>query len=79
MDAPNHGQTPRGLNKKTYDPINDATGTFEAALNDSVEGQPVWMYPSDESVDIAFMLINGPVFTALNVDNQPLKISELVP
>jgi hypothetical protein len=65
------------LNKKHFDPQKDTVGTVDVPLVDSINGEPVWHYPSDESVDIVFMNINGPVFMGLDLENEPILLSQL--
>jgi hypothetical protein len=65
------------LNKKNYDPQKDLAGTVDVPLVDVIDGQAAWHYPSDESVDIAVMLVNGPAFLSMDLENQPIRISQL--
>jgi len=46
------GELKAVFNKKDYDPSRDATGVVEASLGN-------WIYPDDQSVDIAFQLLDA--------------------
>jgi hypothetical protein len=57
------------LNKRSFDPIKDDIGTVEEAIG--TPDHPVnWIYPDDDSVDIAFTPVNGQVFESLKADNK---------
>jgi hypothetical protein len=62
------------LNKKTYDPAVDSTGIVEVSLGGDLS---MWKFPSDDSVDIAVIVLNGQAFASLAVENVPLPISQL--
>lgn len=59
------------LNKAKYDPDKDITGTIEQPL------QGIWVYATDDSVDLAAMGLNGVAFSHLDTGNQPINVSEL--
>jgi hypothetical protein len=60
------------FNKKEFDPSKDESGVVELSLS----GQQ-WLYPNDESVDIAFTALDGRKFDSLSVENSGLPISQL--
>jgi len=60
------------FNKKEFDPSKDDSGVVELSL----KGQQ-WIYPDDESIDIAFTFIDGKKFDSLNSENGGLPISQL--
>jgi len=60
------------FNKKEFDPTKGESGITELSL----AGQQ-WIYPNDESVDIAFTNIDGKKFEALLAENLLLDISQL--
>jgi hypothetical protein len=59
------------LNKKKYDPKTDESGTVEAPV---IGG---WMFPDDDSVDIAMIPIDGHAFETLDVANNSILVSQL--
>lgn len=59
------------LNKKKYDPKIDESGTVEAPIMGG------WMFPDDDSVDIAMVPINGQAFESLDVANTSVLVSQL--
>jgi hypothetical protein len=59
------------LNKRVYDPAKDATGTIEVQLGAG------WLFTDDNSVDIAFTVLNGQLFSALDVENKGISIAEI--
>lgn len=60
------------LNKAKYDPAKDATGTVEVPL-----GEGSWRYPQDDTVDLAVTVVNGAFYSKLDVDNQPVRDTDL--
>lgn len=70
--CPPLGGTIRAVfNKTGFDPKTNLTGTVEINL------APFWIYPQDQSVDIAVTVLNVPEFLSMNVENQPITISQL--
>jgi hypothetical protein len=44
-------------------------GATEIALN------PAWMYPSEDSADVAVTILNAPALEQMRIENQPLNLS----
>jgi hypothetical protein len=59
------------FNKKDFDPNRDSKGTVEVPLSRE------WMYPSDDSADVAVTILNGQFMSTLKLENQPLAVSDL--
>ena len=59
------------FNKKGFDPKEQTKGTVEAPLTGS------WMYPDDDSADVAVTVLNGQWISTLDIQNQPILISQL--
>jgi hypothetical protein len=59
------------FNKRVYDPEKDQTGTVEIPLGGS------WAFTADDSVDIAFTVLNGQVFSTLDLENKGITIKEI--
>ncbi|HUY80283.1 MAG TPA: hypothetical protein VMU92_00980 [Acidobacteriaceae bacterium] len=59
------------FNKKGFDPKKETRGTVEVPLSRD------WMFPDDDSADVAVTILNGRKISKLNVENQPIRISEL--
>lgn len=59
------------FNKKVFDPKNDTIGTVELPLSRD------WIFPDEDSADVAVTILNPQVVNMLGVANQPINISEL--
>jgi hypothetical protein len=62
---------------KTYDPQTEAAGTIEVPVPMSTNGHSDWFFPDDQSVDIAFTVLNGQYMSTLDTENAPISITEL--
>lgn len=60
------------LNKKKFDPKTDESGIIGVPI---IIGN--WMFPDDDSVDIAMVPINGQAFQSLDVANTSILVSQL--
>lgn len=60
------------FNKRNFNPLTDAIGTADYDL----QGQ-AWITTEDQTVDIAYTLLEGKRIDALMVDNSPLDIAVL--
>lgn len=72
IDCPSGGELIAKMNKKTFDPEKPESGTAEYSLS----GQQ-WIVPNNDSVDLAYTILDGARFEALNVENAGINVSQL--
>ena len=72
LNCPAQGDLVARFNKKVFNPQTDDVGTADYPL----KGQQ-WIASDDSSVDIAYTFLNGGILQGLNVENEPLRLSEL--
>jgi len=60
------------FNKKQFDPAKDESGIAELPLS-----HQQWGFPDDDSVDIAFTILDATAYEALSSENGGLSISQL--
>jgi hypothetical protein len=72
LGCPPNAELIAHFNKTQFDPAKDESGVVELSLK-----QQQWIYPDDDSVDIAFTLLDSKKYEDLDSENRGLLFSQL--